>query len=57
MVAILYWATPNVKQPTFRWTSIGALVALVVWVLASVAFAFYVANFGSYRRPTAPSPA
>jgi len=49
-VAMLYYATPNVKQPRFRWLSIGALVAIVVWILASVALAFYVTNFGTYNR-------
>jgi membrane protein len=47
-VAILYYFTPNVRQPKFRWMSVGALVAVVVWILASVGFGFYVANFGSY---------
>lgn len=50
VVALLYYATPNVKQPKFRWISVGALVAIVVWVLASVAFGFYVANFASYNK-------
>jgi membrane protein len=50
VVAILYYATPNVKQPKFRWLSVGAFVAIVVWILASVAFAFYVATFGSYDK-------
>lgn len=49
-VALLYYATPNVRQPKFRWISPGALVAVVVWLLASAAFGFYVANFGSYNR-------
>ena len=49
LVAILYYATPNVKQPKFRWMSLGALLALVVWVIASIGFAFYVSNFGSYN--------
>ena len=49
-VAVLYYATPNVKQPKFRWISIGAGVAIVVWVLASIGFAFYVSNFGSYNK-------
>lgn len=47
-VAILYYATPNVQQPRFRWISPGAGVAVVVWLLASAAFGFYVASFGSY---------
>ena len=50
IVALLYWATPNVKQPKFRWVSIGAGVAIVVWILASAAFALYVAGFSSYSR-------
>jgi len=50
IVAILYYATPNVKQPKFRWLSVGAVVAILVWILASVAFAFYVATFGSYNK-------
>jgi membrane protein len=50
VVAILYYATPNVKQPKFRWLSVGAVVAILVWILASVAFAFYVATFGSYNK-------
>ncbi|MFG1934444.1 YihY/virulence factor BrkB family protein [Mycobacterium sp. NPDC048908] len=49
-VAILYYVTPNVKQPKFRWLSIGAGVAIVVWIVASLLFGFYVANFGSYNK-------
>jgi membrane protein len=49
-VALLYYLTPNVRQPRFRWVSPGAFVAILVWVAASVGFAFYVANFGSYNR-------
>jgi membrane protein len=50
VIAILYRATPNVKQPRLRWLSIGALVAVGVWLLASAAFAFYIANFASYNK-------
>src|SRR5436309_9574187 len=50
MFAILYWAAPNVRQPGFSWISTGGLVAVVVWIVASAAFAFYVANFGSYNK-------
>ncbi|QCB95772.1 YihY/virulence factor BrkB family protein [Arthrobacter sp. PAMC25564] len=49
-IAILYYATPNVKQPRFRWLSMGSFIAVVVFVLASLGFAFYVANFGSYNK-------
>jgi membrane protein len=48
--ALLYWASPNVKHPGFRWLSPGGVLAVVVWVLASAAFALYVGNFGSYNK-------
>ncbi len=50
MFSLLYWAAPNVKQPGFRWVTVGGLAAVVVWILASAAFAFYVANFSSYNK-------
>ena len=50
MVAILYYAVPNVQQPRFRWISVGAALAILVWVLASAAFGFYVSQFSSYDR-------
>jgi membrane protein len=50
VVAILYHATPNVKLPGFKWVTQGAVVAIVVWLVASAAFAFYVANFGAYDK-------
>ncbi|MET9499853.1 YihY/virulence factor BrkB family protein [Streptomyces sp. NPDC006552] len=50
MIAILYWATPNAKVKGFRWITPGSLLALVVWLVASAAFAFYVANFASYNK-------
>jgi membrane protein len=50
MIAALYHIAPNVKQPKFRWFTLGGFLALVLWVIASVAFGFYVANFGSYNK-------
>ena len=49
LFALLYWASPNARQP-FRWITPGGILAVVVWVVASVAFALYVANFGSYNK-------
>jgi len=48
--AFLYYVGPNVKQPGFKWVSPGGVVAVVLWVIASALFAFYVANFGSYSK-------
>jgi membrane protein len=50
MFAILYWAAPNVKHPKFRWISPGSVVGVLLWIVASLAFAFYVANFASYNK-------
>jgi len=50
MVDVLYFTTPNVKIRGFRWVTPGALVAIVVWAIASALFAFYVSNFGSYDK-------
>lgn len=50
VVAILYYATPNAKQPKFRWISMGALLAIIVLALATAAFGFYVGNFSNYDR-------
>src|SRR3954464_13703545 len=50
ILAILYYASPNVKHPKFRWVTPGGLIAVGLWIVASAAFAFYVANFGSYNK-------
>ncbi|EGX59244.1 ribonuclease BN family membrane protein [Streptomyces zinciresistens K42] len=50
MIAILYWATPNARVKGFRWITPGSVLALVIWLLASGGFAFYVANFASYNK-------
>jgi membrane protein len=50
MIAVLYYASPNVRLRGFKWVTPGSLVAIVVWAIASAAFAFYVANFGSYDK-------
>ncbi|MFZ3451833.1 YihY/virulence factor BrkB family protein [Arthrobacter sp. 7Tela_A1] len=49
LIALLYYATPNVKQPKFRWMSMGGFLALVVLAISTLGFAFYVGNFGSYN--------
>jgi membrane protein len=50
MFAILYWASPNVKHPKFRWITPGSVVGVLLWIVASAAFAFYVASFASYNK-------
>ncbi|MEV0272043.1 YihY/virulence factor BrkB family protein [Hamadaea sp. NPDC050747] len=50
MFAILYWASPNARQGGFRWISPGGFLAVLLWILASVLFGLYAANFGSYNK-------
>ena len=46
--AILYYAAPNVDVPRFRWLTPGAIFGVLVTIVASGAFFFYVSNFSSY---------
>ncbi|MEV4121926.1 YihY/virulence factor BrkB family protein [Micromonospora sp. NPDC049645] len=50
MFAILYWASPNARHGGFRWVSPGGVLAVVIWLVISGLFAFYVSNFGSYDK-------
>jgi membrane protein len=50
MLAILYYGAPNVRHAGFRWITPGGILAVLVWIAASVGFAFYVANFSSYNK-------
>jgi len=47
---VLYYTSPNAKVSGVRWISGGAIVALVAWIAASIVFALYVSNFGSYNK-------
>ena len=50
MIAILYWASPNVRVKGYRWVTPGSFLALVIWMIASAGLAFYVANFASCNK-------
>jgi membrane protein len=50
LIAVLYWAAPNVKQPKMRWITPGGAIGFVTLIVASALFAFYVSNFGSYNK-------
>jgi membrane protein len=50
ILAVLYYIAPSARLPKIHWLSPGAIVALVIWIIASAAFGFYVANFGSYNK-------
>lgn len=50
MIALLYYGTPNVRQPKFRWISLGSAISLVILGLATLGFFFYVSNFSNYNK-------
>ena len=47
---VLYYSGPNARVSGLRWVSAGALAALVAWIVASLVFALYVSNFGSFDK-------
>ncbi|MBM0127222.1 YihY/virulence factor BrkB family protein [Pimelobacter simplex] len=50
MLALLYRLAPDRDDPRLSWVSVGASVATVIWVVASLGFSFYVNSFGSYNK-------
>ena len=49
-LAVIYRIAPNREAPQVRWVSVGAGVATVIWLLASIGFSVYVETFGSYAK-------
>jgi membrane protein len=49
-IAVLYRYAPDRASPRWRWVSGGAVVALVLWLLGSIGFSWYVENFGKYNQ-------
>lgn len=49
-LAVLYRVAPDRDAPKMRWVSVGAAIATVLWILASVGFSLYVSNFSSYAK-------
>jgi membrane protein len=50
MFTVLYYIAPNVRQPRLRWVTPGGVIAVLAWLVASLGFGLYVANFGSYDK-------
>jgi len=48
--AVILYLGPNIDHPRWRFLSFGTVVSVVVWLLASGAFALYVSQFGSYNK-------
>jgi len=50
LLSILYYAAPNVRHPGVRWVTPGGLLAIVLWLIVSAAFALYVVTVASYNK-------
>ncbi|MBF6468192.1 YihY/virulence factor BrkB family protein [Nocardia beijingensis] len=50
LLAILFWASPNARQGGIKWISPGGVIAVFIWVVISVLFSVYIANFSSYDK-------
>jgi membrane protein len=50
VVAVLYFFTPNIRHPRFRWVSWGSVLAVVGWAIATSGFAYYAANISAYDK-------
>lgn len=50
LLAVMFWAAPNVKTGGIKWVSPGGVIAVLIWLVISVLFAIYVANFSSYNK-------
>ncbi|HEY3007562.1 MAG TPA: YihY/virulence factor BrkB family protein [Micromonosporaceae bacterium] len=49
LLSLMFWIAPNVRQPKFRWLTVGGAFALVAWAIVSLGFGLYVSNFSSYN--------
>jgi membrane protein len=50
LVTLLYYLAPNRPRTKWRWSSVGAVIATVVWALVSLAFSFYTSDLSSYSK-------
>lgn len=48
LFSVLYYFAPNVQQPKFRWITVGGLLGVVLWLVATIGFTIYVNTFGNY---------
>ncbi len=49
-LSVVYRYAPNRQEPQWRWVSTGAIIATLLWIVASIAFSIYVQNFGNYNE-------
>lgn len=49
LLAIVYRFAPNRPDAEWRWLTPGSILATIIWLIATLGFGFYVANFGNYN--------
>jgi membrane protein len=50
LFATFYYLGPNRETPRWVWVSPGGILGVIIWLLSSVGFSFYVSNLGSYGK-------
>ncbi|UJH90769.1 YihY/virulence factor BrkB family protein [Antarcticibacterium sp. 1MA-6-2] len=48
VISLIYKFAPDRGIPKFKWVMLGASLATILWLIASLGFSFYVSNFGNY---------
>jgi membrane protein len=49
-LAVLYRLAPSRNDAKWRWVTPGSVIAVVLWLIASIAFSFYIGNFTNYNQ-------
>ncbi len=49
LLGLLYRYAPDRRAPKWRWVTPGAIVGTVLWIIGSLVFSVYVANFANYN--------
>jgi len=50
LLSLLFWIAPNVRQPRFRWLTVGGAVTALLWLIVTFGFSLYVENLGSFNK-------
>lgn len=50
MISGLYYVAPNVRPPSWRWLTPGAMLAVITFAITSALFGLYVAHFSSFNK-------
>lgn len=49
-LAVIYRYGPSRDNAEWKWLSLGAIAACIIWIIASIGFSLYVSKFGNYNE-------